>query len=793
MTPANLSRSKRNLAAAPSASCYLPIVLSALVYSLLFGPIAAHAEVLHPEAFAGAVSARTNGEVSLAIESGAEFGREEELWVYQKRDSIQIGGVTVKVNWARIGKIRVESFAGDSATAMIVEEYSGPSIAVGDEVGRLPNTPPMILSIVTESNMVRPRHEISIFIRAADDERDPLTYSAEITGGTLLGAKGPSPVMKWIAPARSGIYYITVTVDDGKGGTTQKKLAMEVPVIREADPYSLAYAVGGNTRAHWQFGEVTDIEMDAGDNMWVLDAKDRLLRVNGPTGVEIGRIDLTFGRSATGLSPSRISLAGDDQLYVLDASRRSLQKLDRTGKRVADVFDASSRKSFLLEAPSDVESSGGGDLFVTDSAGGHVSVIDESGRFVLLFAPQGTGRGRLMEPVSITTNRYGDIFVLDSAKGEILEFDRAFRFRASYKCPMAGAAGEILAHDPSGNLYVLDSAAGSVRKLEADGKLRAVIVPTPGKDSAGPPATSIAVRSDGYILVGTENASIWEHDPSGTLRGILGEENFGKVPDIAVSDDGQMFVLDSAATQVNRFDRHRWLKGRFGARGKYEGQFVNPSRVSVDGEGNCYVFDDGGNRIQKFYAHGVFAKVIPVGEEVAGGLRDAVDIDVTRDGSIYILDSKRKAVFIVTREGELKKIVPLTSSDARKDKQIKGPRDIAVDGDGYIYVSDPLAYAVYKFHPDGTRTNKLGGKGKEPGRFGKVGGLAADGKGFVYVLLKDRKVVAKFSRDGRFIMEIPLAIDEDTPLKNPECIAVDTYGALYAFDNYYKAVFKFMQ
>jgi sugar lactone lactonase YvrE len=766
------------------------VVHAVLIF--IVSPFAQAAE-LHPEGFAGVVASRTGGEVGLSIEPGTEFGREEELWVYQKRDAIQIGGVVVKVKWARIGKVRVESSKHDAAQASILEEFDGSSIAVGDEVGRVPNTPPRILGIVAEATQVKPRHEISLLIRAVDDEGDPLSYSAEITGGTLLGASGQSQVMKWIAPTRPGKYEIGITVSDNKGGDSNKTVVMEVPPIYEADPYAPVYPIGGNSRAHWQLAEVTDITLDESDNLWVLDGKRRLLRVSGPTGVEIGTIDLAFGKSALGLSPSKLCLARDGSLYVLDVSHIALQRIDRSGKGAVNVFDASMRNDFMLVTPSDIEITLGDDLLVPDSAGGHITVIDGEGRFVLLFGAQGPGKGQLISPVSIATNSFGDIFVLDSSKDEIIEFDRSFRYRATYKCPLEGDVGEILADRRTGDIFVLDNEAGSVHKLDGEGKLRSIVTPTPGEGASSPSATSVALRSDGFILVGTENASIWEYDSAGTLRGILGEENFGNVSGIAVSDSGQLFVLDASVAQVSRFDRHRWLKGRFGARGKYEGQFVKPSRVCVDGQGNCYVFDDGANTIQKFYETGVFAKTLPIGADVAGHLKDAVDLDVNADGDVYILDAKRKAVFIATRDGELKKIVPLTSSDARQSKDIKKPQDIAVDGDGFIYVSDPPAYAVYKFHPEGTRVNKFGGKGAEPGMFGKVADLAADGQGYVYVLLKDRHAVSKFNRDGRFIMEVSLDFDETTPSKDPEYIAVDSYGALYAFDNYYKAVFKFMQ
>lgn len=795
MIPANPPRATRPRMPGARSNLFLryPLLIALSFFVILFVATHARADELHPEAFAGTITSRADAEVGLSIQPGTQFARSEELWVYQKRDAIQIGGVLVKVKWARIGKIRLDSVENDSAKALIVEEYEGSSIALGDDVGRLPNTPPRIESIVPDLAHVKPRHETSFFIKAVDDEGDPLSYSAEITGGTLLGADGPSPVRSWIAPPQAGTYWITVGVSDGKGASVSKRLAVEVSVVREADPYKFVCAIGGNSRAHWPLRQVTDIRMDEADNMWVLDSKTNLLRVFEPTGLELGAFDLTFGKSAFGISPAKICLGDEGSVYVLDVAHKVLQRIQRDGKRARTIFDNDSRRAFLLEAPSDIEATAAGDVLVSDSSAGHVSVIDEAGRFVLLFAARGTGNGQLVSPVSVTTNRYGDIFVLDSAKDEIVEFDRSFRRPKGYKCPLEGDTGEILADKRGEFVYVLDSRAGSVRKLGADGALEPVVVPVSGGDVAGPASTSIALRSDGYILIGTENASIWEYDPSGVLRGILGEENLGKVTDIAVSDDGQLFVLDASVAQVNRFDRHRWLKGRFGAKGKYEGQFVNPAKACVDNEGNCYVFDDGVARIQKFYDTGVFAKVLPIGEGVAGNLGDVADIDVADNGDLYILDSRRKAVFIVTREGELRDMVPLTSSDARRNKKIKKVQDIAVDKEGHIYVSDPDAYAVYEFHPEGTRINKLGGKGKEPGYFGRIADLAADGQGYVYVLLKDRRVVSKFNRDGRFIMEIPLAVDENTPSKEPTCIAVDTHGALYVFDNYYKSVFRFMQ
>ncbi len=784
------SEGHRFLFATGFFQCLLIFLLATA--ALFIRALDVQAEGLHPEAFAATVGSRSGNEIGLNTEPGIEFGRQEELWVYQKRDAIQIGGVTVKVNWARIGKMRIVSFDAESATAMIVEEDPDSAIDVGNEVGRLPNTPPRIISIESDSLKIRPKHEVNIFVRAEDDEGDTLIYFAQAADGKLLHSGDQSPVMQWVAPEGAGAYEIAIRVSDEKGGIVHGKIVIEALPVSAKDPYTLAGVIGGDRDDAWQLGAATDIDTDERDNMWVVDGEKKLLRITSPTGAELGAIDLKYGRSAFGVAPSSLCFTDEGLIHVLDVSHKALDRLDKKGKSLDSVFDNSNRKGFLLESPSDIESTENGDVLVTDFAAGHVVTIDKNGRFVLLFAGQGTGNGQLLSPVSISTNEYGDIYVLDAGKGEIVKFDRHFRFHASYRCPLEGLTGKILVDTRSDSIFILDGTTGSVRKLEDDGKLKPLIAPIVGEDLSGPSATSMAVRSSGHILIGTENASIWEFDANGNLRGILGEENIGNVPSIAATDDGDLFVLDSSAIQVKRFDRHRWLIARFGEKGMYEGQFQVPARICVDGEGNSYVFDSRKRCIQRFTATGVFDKLLPVGEEVAGSLNDAVDIYIMRDGTLFVLDEKRKAVFILSRDGELLKIVPFTASGSRSSKQIKRPVDVAVDEEGTIYVSDPSQYAVHKFDAEGKRIGELGGKGQEAGQFGKIVDLAVDGRGFVYVLLKDRRVVATFDKDGKFIMEIPLAIGDNTSLKSPEVITVDSFGSLYVYDGYYRAVFKFM-
>ena len=60
----------------------------------------------------------------------------------------------------------------------------------------------------------------NIEVEAIDVDKDSLTYSWTVTGGKIDDSS-LNP-MTWTTPPSDGIYEITVTVDDGKGGTDTK-------------------------------------------------------------------------------------------------------------------------------------------------------------------------------------------------------------------------------------------------------------------------------------------------------------------------------------------------------------------------------------------------------------------------------------------------------------------------------------------------------------------------------------------------------------------------------------------
>jgi hypothetical protein len=78
-----------------------------------------------------------------------------------------------------------------------------------------PNSPPVIEDLSTDCPRVKPGGHGTITCVASDPDGDELTYTWKAERGAISG-EGPEVV--WTAPSEYGLYLITVTVSDGRGG-----------------------------------------------------------------------------------------------------------------------------------------------------------------------------------------------------------------------------------------------------------------------------------------------------------------------------------------------------------------------------------------------------------------------------------------------------------------------------------------------------------------------------------------------------------------------------------------------
>ncbi len=100
-------------------------------------------------------------------------------------------------------------------------------------------------------------------------------------------------------------------------------------------------------------------------------------------------------------------------------------------------------------------------------------------------------------------------------------------------------------------------------------------------------------------------------EPDLRIGATDGDLYFFSVQDIAVDDDGSMYVSDRADDNVRVFDRAGNLVRRIGRKGKGPGEFIAPKQLAITGD-TLFVADNGGV-LDVFDLHGGFLNVVRVG------------------------------------------------------------------------------------------------------------------------------------------------------------------------------------
>jgi len=227
---------------------------------------------------------------------------------------------------------------------------------------------------------------------------------------------------------------------------------------------------------------------------------------------------------------------------------------------------------------------------------------------------------------------------------------------------------------PEGETYVSDFDNSAIRRVSADGKQ----VGTVFQDPRLVRPFGLAVGADGTLYVEadgnpsgqveTTTGTIWRIDPV-TGEGTILAENAGRPRGLAYRDDGVLLLVDLATHNIRLMD--------------LETSAITPF-AGVAGQPG---FTDGMRASARFRN--------PYGTAWS-----------PQSGELVIADHGNHAVRTMTREGLVKTLAG-TGTPGMVDghvsvAQFSGPKDVAVAGDGSVYVSDAGNHRVRIIRTDGT-------------------------------------------------------------------------------------------
>jgi NHL repeat len=188
----------------------------------------------------------------------------------------------------------------------------------------------------------------------------------------------------------------------------------------------------------------------------------------------------------------------------------------------------------------------------------------------------------------------------------------------------------------------------------------------------------------------------------------------------------------------------------WGETGTGDGEFQYPTGVATDSHGNVYVVDSGNSRIQKFTPNGTFLTRFGSAGPGDGQFDFPADVAVDSDDNIYVAEILNDRIQKFDSGGNF---ISKWGSAGPGDGQFGMPTAVATDSDDNVYVVDSGNHRIQKFDSAGNFISKWGDYGADDGQFLAPAAIATDSKGSVYV--GDGPIngsrVQKFDPTGDFI------------------------------------------
>jgi sugar lactone lactonase YvrE len=412
--------------------------------------------------------------------------------------------------------------------------------------------------------------------------------------------------------------------------------------------------------------------------------------------------------------PSRLAWDSHGNLYVSEASRGLVVRLDRFGRVTVvagggpGTTNGGPALSAQLGFPTGVAVDRNDNVFVSLLSARDIFKIDSAGTISRILHPSeqfplgdggDAGAGNFKAPEAVAVDSRGNLYIADPTDHRLRKIDTngVIATIAGTGAPGYWGDGDWatsaalnypsgVAVDSLGNVFVSDTTNNRVRKITADAKISTVVGDgTPGFKGDGGPGlaarvvapTALAIDElDNLLVVDAGNARIRRLSTAGTISTVAG---------------GGTALNPPIATNIA-------LKG--------------PSGVAADGFGSFFIAEQDGRVVRRVRSDGKISLVAGNGKTnysgdgaraTNAGLSKPIGLAVDRFGRVYISDAGASRVRVVNTNGVIDtSITPETYLDFYgRTNYLINPRGLAIKPNGELVVADGLGRRIWGYRTAG--------------------------------------------------------------------------------------------
>ena len=211
----------------------------------------------------------------------------------------------------------------------------------------------------------------------------------------------------------------------------------------------------------------------------------------------------------------------------------------------------------------------------------------------------------------------------------------------------------------------------------------------------------VAIHDSGDIYVGSYDDCIYVFDQTGQLKNTIGSSGSGDGQffypcGISIKGD-VLYVADSGNHRVQKLTSSGKFLHKFGQQGSGQGQFRWPVGVIIDSNNKLIVSDHNNHRIQIFNENGGWLLTIDDNGSGNHSFQSPRGLALDPQGNIHVAAQGSNTIKVFSKEGVYVRMYGPN-----------GPRELAIDDEGYSLVSENSGHCLSIYDPEGNKIHTVG-------------------------------------------------------------------------------------